>query len=136
MTPDREDMTSGQFDRMARASHARSVEHLSPAVLARLRRARSAATEPRRGRGFGWLVAGSAAALALALVATLQLQPAIDPEPALSQPQMASMPAEASAREIADEEVAAMLATLDENPDFYLWLAANDEALPPAEFSR
>lgn len=134
MTPDREDMTSGQFDRMARASHARSVEHLSPAVLAGLRRARIAATEPRRGRGLGWLVAGSAAALAL--VAALQLQPAIDPEPALSQPQMASMPAEASAREIADEEVAAMLATLDENPDFYLWLAANDEALPPAEFSR
>lgn len=134
MTPDREDMTSGQFDRMARASHARSVEHLSPAVLAGLRRARIAATEPRRGRGLGWLVAGSAAALAL--VAALQLQPAIDPEPALSQPQMASMPAEASAREIADEEVAAMLATLDENPDFYLWLAANDESLPPAEFSR
>lgn len=134
MTPDREPMTAGQFDRMARASHAQSVQHLSPAVLAGLRRTRQTASAPHHRRGLGWLMAGSAAALAL--VAALQLQPGTGPEPALPQPQVASVSAEASAREMVDEEVAAMLATLDENPDFYLWLASNDEALPPAEFSR
>ena len=37
----------------------------------------------------------------------------------------------ASQRAEIDSEIDGMLAALDENPDLYLWLAANDDTLPP-----
>ena len=128
------------LDRDARDRHALALEHVSPRVRARLREARRAATTsaPSRSR-FGWLLAGGTAAAVFAFVLTSQLQP-MTPE-ATPAPRMADAapvvppalePLErASQRAEIDSEIDGMLAALDENPDLYLWLAANDDALPP-----
>ncbi|MGH8073332.1 MAG: hypothetical protein ACREO4_04560 [Lysobacter sp.] len=130
-----------QFDRDARDRHAQALDHVSPQVRARLREARRAAlsSSPAPHR-FGWLLAGGTAAAALALVLVSQLQP-MAPDAAPT-PRMASAdtavaaPAldaleRASQRAEIDSEIDGMLAALDENPDLYLWLAANDDTLPP-----
>ncbi|MGH8084746.1 MAG: hypothetical protein ACREPV_05670, partial [Lysobacter sp.] len=81
---------------------------------------------------FGWLLAGGAVAATAALVLALQLRPAT-PEPAPT-PALAAAPGpaeRASQHAELDRELEDMLAALDENPDLYLWLAANDDALPP-----
>ena len=132
------------FDRDARHRHAQALDHVSPQVRARLREARRAAlastSSPKR---FGWLLAGGTVAAVLALMLASQLQP-MTPQP-VQMPQTASVspagtpavppalePLErASQRAEIDSEIDGMLAALDENPDLYLWLAANDDALPP-----
>lgn len=124
------------FDLQARGLHAHALDRLSPAVRARLRDARhTAATSTPPAHRFGWLLAGGTVAATVAMMLALQLRPATpEPEPA---PRMADAsptldPAErASQRAEIDSEVEDMLAALDENPDLYLWLAANDDALPP-----
>lgn len=119
------------FDQAARALYADALSRVSPSVRIRLQHARRAAAmqaSPARSHG-RWAWAGSAAVLAL--VAGLQLRQApVERVPAL--PLAAAPVAAESAPGIAnDSEVASLLAALDENPDFYLWLAANDSALPP-----
>lgn len=121
------------FDLEARRLHAQALQQLSPQVRGRLREARraSATVAPSRHR-FGWLLAGGAVAATAALVLALQLRPAA-PEPAPA-PALAAAPGpaeRASQRAELDRELDDMLAALDENPDLYLWLAANDDALPP-----
>jgi hypothetical protein len=130
---DSPDARNASFDRAARARYANALEHLSPAVRVRLQQARHAATPaapgPKRHR-IGWAWAGSAAVLSL--IVGLQLRHApIDLPPATP---LAAVPADnhpVNKQAAIDHEVASMLAALDENPDFYLWLAANDSALPP-----
>ena len=130
------------FDQRARMLHRHALAGVSPKVLARLREARHAATAPTPGhsalmrRPLGWLLAGGGVAAAMALMLALQLQPTA-PEPATS-PRLANVvqqptdPAErASDHAALDSEIEGMLAALDENPDLYLWLAANDDTLPP-----
>lgn len=120
------------FDLQARRLHAQALQQLSPQVCARLREARgAAATGATRRSGRGWLLAGAATA-AVALVLALQLRPSA-PQAAPT-PVLASTPdpaERASDRAELDRELDDMLAALDENPDLYLWLAANDDALPP-----
>ncbi|GAB2608441.1 hypothetical protein [Novilysobacter erysipheiresistens] len=119
------------FDLEARRLHAQALQHLSPQVRGRLRDARRASASPESSRHrFGWLLAGGAVAVTAALVLALQLRPAApEPAPALA---AAPGPAErASQRAELDRELDDMLVALDENPDLYLWLAANDDALPP-----
>lgn len=131
-----------RFDRDARDRHTQALDHVSPQVRARLREARRAAlaSTPARHHRFGWLVAGGSVAAALALVLVAQLQP-MTPDAAPT-PRMVSVddaavapspdPLErASQRAEIDSEIDGMLAALDENPDLYLWLAANDDTLPP-----
>ena len=110
---------NARFDTQARAAHAGSLEALSPRVLAQLQQRRRAAIAagaagamPAMHRRHGWAWLG-APALALALAFAAPWRTAHDPAPVL--------PAVASA-------VAANAAptTLEQDPDFYLWLASSD----------
>lgn len=127
------DARNASFDRAARARYANALEHLSPAVRVRLQQARHAASQAarrptRRRLTLAWV--GSAAVLSL--IVGLQLRHAPPRHPPAAP--LAAVPADnypVDNQAAIDDEVASMLAALDENPDFYLWLAANDSALPP-----
>lgn len=113
------------FDQAMRRLHMQAVDQVSPATRARLRVARQAATTPAAARehrrGPGWALAtGFAAVSALAIGLLLRPSPQAPTSPA---------PAVASAT-IATYDADTALATLDENPDLYLWLASNDDAMP------
>ena len=120
-----------RFDAAARALHAQALNAVSPPTRARLRIARHAAGEQARAprRGLGWVLAsGCAAVFALAIGVQLQrAPPAADPPSAA--PTMAAM---LPAPEAAAYDSGTALASLDENPDFYLWLASADD-LPATE---
>lgn len=138
-TPDTRDSPESRFDAEARAHHADALAHISPHVRSRLQQARRAASlgaPAKHSRLWAW--AGSAAVLALALGAGIQLQRAPVSTPAGDVPMAntANPPAGHTLARVdeVDSEVSGLLAALDENPDFYLWLAANDGALsPPTE---
>ena len=121
------------FDRAARDCHAQALAHLSAPTRRRLREARQA---PRRAAPAwrGWLVGGgtATAAVAIAMLAmTLHRPPASTPRP-VDQVVAAADPLELASRQAsADSEVDEILAALDEDPGLYLWLAANDDTLPP-----
>ena len=106
------------FDMQARAAHARSLDALTPRVRAQLQQRRraafaAAATPPmalHRRHGWAWL---GAPALALALAFGAPWRTAPEAAPAAT---------------VAANAVAAASAptTLDQDPDFYLWLASSD----------
>lgn len=134
--PDPDRIRDHDFDLDARRHYARALGQLSPQVRARLRDARhAAATSTAPGHRSGWLLAGGAVAATLALVLAVQLQPEAPrpgPTARMASATPAPDPAErASQRAEIDSELDDMLVALDENPDLYLWLAANDDALPP-----
>lgn len=111
------------FDQSVRERYRQALVSLPPGTLARLRQARSEATQRQGGtrRAIGWLLAtGCASVFALAI--GLQLQRA-DPPPATA-------PAAAIASTERAGDFGSATGALDENPDFYLWLAASDDALP------
>lgn len=125
-----------RFDAAARDLHALALERVSPQVRQRLRTIRSeAAARPRRGRGglLGWTLASSGVA-AVALALGLQFvgggapPPAVPAAEPLAQQPAAVVPAAAAVDTGYDPDTA--MATLDENPDLYLWLASNADALP------
>jgi hypothetical protein len=107
---------NARFDAQARAAHARSLEALSPRVHAQLQQRRRAALAtgptPAMPRRHGWAWLG-APALALALAFAAPWRTAHDPAPVLS---------------TVANAVAANAAptTLEQDPDFYLWLASSD----------
>lgn len=117
------------FDRVARRHHADALAAMSPRTLARLRATRHAAVSaPPTRRGLGWLLAsGSAAVLALAIAVQLQRAPVES-----TAPLQAAAPATGGDLDpaFAGDDYQDLVAGLDENPDLYLWLAANHEALP------
>lgn len=117
-----------EFDLAAIRHHAQSLGAIPPHTLARLRAARHAATtRAAPARGIGWMLAGGCAAVfALAIALQLQRSPTDTPQPV----QTAATDAADDAGDSRDAEVDGVIA-LDENPDLYLWLAANDDALPP-----
>lgn len=131
---DQHDDPEQRFDAAMRALHARAVEQVSPDTRMRLRRIRneSDARAQRRGGMFGWaLASGGVAAFALAL--GLQFvgsqghsasAPGLTAVPAPAVGSVAHSPVEVSY----DPDTA--VAALDENPDLYLWLASNSDALP------
>lgn len=117
------------FDEAARGLHRRALGEISAPTRARLRLARHAAATDVRAprRGMGWaLASGCTAVFALAIGLQLQRGPqavapaAVTPVAALPAPEAAAY----------DSSTA--LASLDENPDFYLWLASDDD-LPATE---
>ncbi|MDR7134888.1 anti-sigma-K factor RskA [Lysobacter niastensis] len=123
MNPNHPQGDDERFDQAMHELHAQAVAQVSPPTRARLRAARHRATAAHESRRrYGWLLAsGCAAVFALAIALQLQPRPASQPDaPPLT---------EVSATYDADTAVAA----LDENPDLYLWLASNDDALPAAE---
>ena len=117
-----------RFDNAMRDLHAQAVSQVSSATRARLRVARHAAARPRAEReprrGLNWVL-GSGLAAVFAIAIGLQLRPTQAPTPATPAPMVAS----ATGAFDADAAIAA----LDENPDLYLWLASNDDAVPTLE---
>lgn len=110
-----------RFDMAMRALHAQAVDRISPQVRQRLRTAR---TPPVRApRALGWGLASGCAAL-FGLVVALQFRM---PHDATPEPGVAAPVAVAST---APPDVPVALAALEQNPDFYLWLASNESALP------
>lgn len=104
-----------RFDAAMRQRHALAATRLSPQVQAQLQQRRVAAmragpTHARHRRRIGWsLATASMAALALAFGLQVQRQPT---------------PPSAAPAIVATDEI--LDTVLDENPDFYLWLASSD----------
>jgi len=123
-----------RFDNAMRELHAHAVSQVSSATRARLRVARqtaarpSAEREPRRG--FTWVL-GSGLAAVFAVAIGLQLRPAQAPVPATSAP--LAVASVGTPRNPGAFDADTAIAALDENPDLYLWLASNDDAVPSLE---
>jgi hypothetical protein len=135
MTPREHDTMNendDRFDNAMRDLHAQAVSQVSSATRARLRVARHAAARPSAEReprrGFNWVL-GSGLAAVFAIAIGLQLRPAQTPTPATSAPSAIASVAPTPTSFDADTAIAA----LDENPDLYLWLASNDDAVPSLE---
>ena len=111
------DEKNQSFDHDMRRLHASAVSSISPQTLARLRAARHAAqTAPAPGHAWRWLAATAFSAV-LAVALGVQFLPGAGPRPAA--PPVAA--AAAGAQGYTDT-----VATLDENPDLYLWLASSE----------
>ena len=106
------------FDDALRQRHAAAVAHISTHTQVQLRNRLAASTTASRHvvrHRMAWAAATACAAL-FALVVGLELRP----RPA---------PAPSPATVLADDsqgEANPAYASLDENPDLYLWLASND----------
>ena len=99
------------LDARARAAHRDALAHLSPRIQAQLAQRRHAALAPTASHArpaFGWALA----TLAVCAIAIGVFRPA------------ERTPAPARADGVA--AVAAVPDTLEDNPDFYLWLASRD----------
>lgn len=104
------------FDHDMRQLHATAVTHISPQTLARLRAARHGAqTAPQRGHAWHW-IAASAFSAVLAVAIGVQFLPRSTLSTA--QPVVA---ATGTGNDYSDS-----VATLEENPDLYLWLASSE----------
>lgn len=112
-----------RFDDALRDLHAQAVSQVSAATMAQLHRRRHAALQDApRWRLPRWALAttfASVFALAIGIGFGLQRGDGTQPAP----PAIVSVAPE-SADEIGDA-----FASLDENPDFYVWLASSDATL-------
>ena len=106
------------FDQDMRQLHAAAVANIPSQTLARLRGARHAAqtAPPRRGHAWRW-IAASAFSAVLAVAIGVQFLPRSAPAP-IVQPVAATT---GTGNDYGDS-----VATLDENPDLYLWLASSE----------
>jgi len=119
-TPDPGDT---RFDQALRAVHDDAVGHVSAATLAQLHRRRHAALSAapaRAARGWPLAATGFASLLVVAVGLGFALRPGESPAPA--QTAVASTAVDGDGL----EEV---INDLDENPDFYVWLASGDADL-------
>jgi anti-sigma-K factor RskA len=111
-----------ELDRTVRALHAEAVDHVSRRTLQQLRTRRSIATRTppaRATRALGWTIATACAAVfAVALGLRFDRDGASTPADA----QLAAT-ADPSAAEGGYDDA---LASYDEDPDLYLWLASGD----------
>lgn len=110
------DDRDARFDAAMRQLHGTAVRRVPGRTLLQLRQRPAAARPPHAAtarKSFGWPLAASFAA-ALALVVGLQLQ---HPD---------RTPAAAPVATVADADTDDLGTVLDENPDFYLWLASSD----------
>ena len=111
------DARDAAFDAALRARHATSLERLSPRVQAQLAQRRNAALRGNAARGRGHGVRYAAAGFAALCALAIGLQFGIAPRPT----------APAAANGVASAPSAATDATmLDEDPEFYAWLASSD----------
>ena len=111
-----------QLDHAARAAHAAALTQVSASTMAQLHRRRHAALATP-ARGFGWRLPAAAFASVL-VVATglgLTLRTASDA------PAVPDTPAIANVEP--DTGVEGALDDLDQNPEFYAWLASGDADL-------
>ena len=109
-----------RFDLAARAAHADALAHVSAATMAQLHRRRHAALASTPARGWRWPL--PAAAFASLLVVAVGLGFGL--RMADEAPTVPAAPALAAAG--AEPGIEAVLDDLDQNPDFYVWLASGD----------
>lgn len=116
-----------RFDQAMRQLHAEALTQVTANTRARLRSARHAAAiqAPAR-RGVGWVLATGCAAV-FALVIGLQLRGPTPGSPPAAPPATEALADTQTVASDYDDTVA----VLEENPDLYLWLASNDEPMPP-----
>ena len=117
-----------RFDDAMRDLHRQALDAVTPATRQRLRAARTVATA-RRAHGGAWAVGASVAAVA-ALANGLQMGPLQRPAPATDPSAVAAGSTLPSTARVDESSVA----TLDENPDLYLWLASSDADLVALEY--
>lgn len=122
-----------RFDQAMRDLHARAGNAVSPATMAQLHRRRISALDgqaPARRRS-GWPLAASfASVLAIAIGVQSGVFERGDAQaPANAAPTVAVAPAAPAAHSSLDALEAANLTALDENPDFFVWLASSDANL-------
>lgn len=120
MTTDNDSLR--ELDRVARALHAEAVERVPARTLQQLRTRRAAASLPARARpmhAFGWLAAAACAAV-FAIAIGLRFDRDTVSTPADTQIATTTDPP------IADSDYDDALASYDEDPDLYLWLASSD----------
>ncbi|MEP6908701.1 MAG: hypothetical protein ABI858_12090 [Pseudoxanthomonas sp.] len=114
------ELDSAGFDRDMRQLHAAAVAHVSPLTLSRLRAARhSAQTAPSRGHAWRWMAATAFSAV-LAVALGVQFMPGTGTRPG-APPTVA-----AAGKDAGDNDT---LASLDESPDLYMWLASSEAEL-------
>ena len=114
-----------RFDATARDLYTQATSQLSAGTMARLHQRRHAALSGKATRRslFGWPVATAFASVRVVAIGLgVGLQDAGDPSP----PVPATPVATAAPLEVYGEDA---LATLDENPEFFLWLASSDANL-------
>lgn len=110
------DPAAARFDQVIRQHHANAVERISPRARAQLAQRRSAAlrgeVQPRPA--FGLRHAGFAFAAVFAVAVGIGLMPATQ------------TPAPAPMPQVAATTPATSNTILDEDPDFYAWLASTE----------
>ena len=110
------DPAAARFDQVIRQHHANAVERISPRARAQLAQRRSAAlrgeVQPRPA--FGLRHAGFAFAAVFAVAVGIGLMPATQ------------TPAPAPTPQVAATTPATSNTILDEDPDFYAWLASTE----------
>lgn len=118
-----EDRGHARFDQAMRAAHADAVAHVSAATLAQLhRRRRRAALDAASARTTRWRLPAAAFASLLVVAAGLGIGlrstgDAPSPQPA---PPVAAT---------TGPGIEGVLDDLDQDPDFYVWLASGDADL-------
>ena len=123
------DTTDARFDAGLRAHYAAAVQRVSPATRAQLAQRRHAALRgerPRGAHGMRYAVAGFA--VAAALVVGLQVR-----QPMLPTSAPASQPDVATAATTLRPDTPRPDTLLDEDAEFYAWLASNDARLVAME---
>lgn len=108
---------TSRFDKVLRGHHRASLTKLSPKVRAQLAQRRHAAlagTSPPRNIRLGFAAAGFAALCALAIGVQFHNPPTPSPAPETLFASANAVPARADSL------------ILDQDPDFYAWLASSD----------
>lgn len=108
---------AGDFDMQLRQLHAQAVDRISPRTLVQLRPRRETRSEPAKRHLHAWPLAATCA-IALAAGGLFLRYP---------QQETAMTPA-TTVTTRTDNEPGDVYAALDESPELYLWLAANDTA--------
>lgn len=111
-----------RFDLAARAAHADALAHVSAGTMAQLHRRRHAALGSTPTRAWRWPLPAAAFAslLVVAIGLGFGLRMADEAPPATAAPSLAAG---------AEPGIEAVLDDLDQNPDFYVWLASGDADL-------
>lgn len=126
MTTDQDRLREFEFDRAARALHAQAVDHVPLRTLQQLRARRGIATRApaRAPRALGWAIATACVAV-LAVAIGLRFDRDVTSTPADMQVTTTADPFATDTASV-DGGYDDALASYDEDPGLYLWLASSD----------
>ncbi|WP_202842507.1 hypothetical protein [Luteimonas saliphila] len=117
------DRDHGRLDQALRARYAEAVSQVSGATMAQLHRRRHAALADAPSRGSRWRLPAAAFASLLVVAGGLGIGLRMSGE---APPAAAETPVAVAA---AGTGIEGALDDLDQNPDFYVWLASGDADL-------